>query len=65
MDGLVLVLAMILNPRAKRAVQRGEQESRDGVRDGGAESADGGGTAMAVIPPSRVQEKSDSAKDHS
>ena len=64
LDGLVLVLAMILNPRAKRAAQRGEQESRDGVRDGGAESADGGGTAMAVMPPSKVQEKSDSA-DHS
>jgi len=28
MDGLVLVLAIILNPRSKKAVQRGEQKPR-------------------------------------
>jgi len=50
----VLVLAIILNPRAKRVAERGEQKSRDGARVG-----DGGGigdTVMAVMPESGVQD---------
>ena len=49
---IVFVLAMILNPRAKRVAQRREQNSRDGVRD----VALGGGTKMAAIPASGVQD---------
>jgi hypothetical protein len=52
LDGLVLVLAMILNPRAKRVAQHREQNSRDGVRD----VAIGGSTKMAAIPASGVQD---------
>ena len=47
----MLVLAMILNPRAKRGAQRGEQKSRDGVRDSdGDGGTGGGGTVMAAVP---------------
>ena len=53
LDGLVLVLAMILNPRAKRAAQRREQNSRDGVWD---VAIGGGGPKMAAIPASGVQD---------
>ncbi|KAH9976069.1 hypothetical protein BJV74DRAFT_798724 [Russula compacta] len=54
MDGLVIVLAMILNPRAMRGAVHGEQWSRDGVGDGG----DGDGdTVTAVIPVTQTQEK--------
>lgn len=61
LDGLVLVLAMILNPRAKRVAQRGEQTSRVGVRDGETDGiGDGGGgaggTVMAAMPASGVKE---------
>ena len=48
MDGLVLVLAIILNPRSKKAVQRGEQKSRasacdsDGSGSGGNNDGSGG-----------------------
>jgi hypothetical protein len=51
LDGLVLVLAMILNPRVKRGAQRGEQMSRDGVRDGDGDGG-GGGTVMAAVSAS-------------
>ncbi len=47
MDGLVLVLVMILNPRSK-AVQRGERMSRDGASDGGDSSGDHGGSTAQV-----------------
>lgn len=47
MDGLVLVLAIILNPRSKKAVQRGEQKSRAGACDsdgsGNSQGNDGSG----------------------
>lgn len=59
LDGLVLVLAMILNPWAKRLAQRGEQTSHDGVRDGeidGGGGGGGGGTVMAVMPATGVPE---------
>ena len=60
LDGLVLVLAMILNPRAKRVAQRGEQTSHDGVDGETDGSGDGGGgasgTVMATIPASGVKE---------
>jgi uncharacterized membrane protein YgcG len=51
MDGLVLVLAIILNPRTKRAVQRGEQKSRASAcgGDGDGSGGDhGGGTARVT-----------------
>lgn len=35
MDGLVLVLAIILNPRSKKAAHRGEQKSRASATDDG------------------------------
>ena len=50
----MLVLAIILNPRAKRDAQRGEQKSRNDVRDDGGSS--GGGTAMGVMHTSGVQD---------
>ena len=46
MDGLVLVLAVILNPRAKRDAQREEQRSRDGARN---DPTDGGTATAAVL----------------
>jgi hypothetical protein len=52
MDGLVLVLAAILNPRAKRDAQREEQRSRDG-----AHSTTDGSTATAAMLATVVQEK--------
>jgi hypothetical protein len=39
MVDLVLILAMILNPRAKKAAQRGKQKLRDSIGDG---DGDGG-----------------------
>ena len=45
MDGLVLVLAVILNPRAKRDAQREEQRSRDGACN----NPPDGGTATAAM----------------
>jgi len=48
MDGLVLVLAMLLNPRVTNDAHSGEQRSRGGASDG----ADG--TATAVVPASDV-----------
>ena len=56
LDGLVLVLAMILNPRAKRVAQRREQNSPDGVRDVAIGGGGSGGTKMAAIPASGVQD---------
>jgi hypothetical protein len=43
---------MVLNPRAKRRADRGEQKSRDGLRDG--DGSGGGGTVMAIVPASVV-----------
>jgi hypothetical protein len=64
MDGLVLALAVILNPRAMRGAQRGEQRSHDGVRVDPGDS----GTAAAVVPASAVQDNSEkdqnSLEDH-
>jgi hypothetical protein len=50
MDGLVLVLAIILNPRSKEAVRRGEQKSRAGASDsdGSCGDHDDGGTARVM-----------------
>ena len=48
MDGLVLVLAIILNPRSKKAAQRGEQKSRADASGGdhdGRGGDNGGNTA--------------------
>jgi len=55
MDGLVLVLAIILNPRSKKAAQRGEQKSRTGASDSDDSGGDHGGgtarvTAITVMP---------------
>lgn len=59
MDGLVLVLAIILNPRSKKAVQRGKQKSRAGASisngSGGDGDHDGSGsrrTAVKAMPAS-------------
>jgi hypothetical protein len=50
MDGLVLVLAIILNPRSKKAVQRGEQKSRAGASiSNGRGGDDGSGTRRAAV----------------
>jgi len=55
MDSLVLVLAVILNPRAKRDAQREEQRSHDGARNN---PADGGtGTAAVLATAVRESEK--------
>jgi hypothetical protein len=45
MDGLVLVLAIILNPRSKKAAPRGEHRSRADAGDGGDHD---GGTARVT-----------------
>jgi hypothetical protein len=55
MDGLVLVLAVILNPRATRGAQRGEPRSRDSP---GNEPGDGGttiATSVSVVPAPMAQ----------
>lgn len=51
MDGLVLVLAIILNPRSKRVAQRGEQKSRASACGGDGDGSGGdhvGGTARVT-----------------
>ena len=52
MDGLVLVLAIILNPRSKKGAQRGEQKSRAGACGSGGSGGDhdgsGGGSTARV-----------------
>ena len=48
MDGLVLVLAIILNPRSKKAAQRGEHKSRVGATDDGGGGDHDGGTARVT-----------------
>jgi hypothetical protein len=55
LDGFVLVLAMILNPRSKRVARRGEQMSRDDVRDVDA-GGGGSGTMMSSMPASGAQD---------
>src|SRR6266436_3805486 len=67
MDGLVLVLAIILNPRSK-AAQRREQMSREGASDDGNSSGDHGGSTArvtTVMSASGVKENKDekSAED--
>jgi hypothetical protein len=57
MDGLVLVLAIILNPRPKKAVQRGEQKSRDG-------SDHDGGTARVTTATGGHDDKERSAQEN-
>jgi hypothetical protein len=56
MDGLVLVLAIILNPRSRKAVQRGEQKSRAGasINNGSGGDQDGSTrrTAVRAMPAS-------------
>jgi hypothetical protein len=69
MDGLVLVLAIILNPRSKKAVQRGEQKSRAGAgHSDGTGDHDGGAapvTAVRVMPASGGDDnKERSAEEH-
>jgi len=55
MDSLVLVLAVILNPRAKRDAQREAQRSHDGAHNN---PADGGtGTAAVLATAVRESEK--------
>jgi len=62
MDGVVLVLAIILNPRSN-AVQRREQMSRDGAtNDGGDSSGDQCGNMARVataMSASGVQDNKD------
>jgi hypothetical protein len=49
MDGLVLVLAIILNPRSKKVAQRGEQKPRAGASDSDGSGGDlGAGTARVM-----------------
>jgi hypothetical protein len=61
MDGLVLVLAVILNPRAARGAQREEPRSRDSARagpgDGGATIATIATSASVVPAPTAQNEK--------
>jgi len=45
MDGLVLVLAMLLNPRVRNDARSGEQRSRDGASHG----ADGTETPVVLV----------------
>lgn len=50
MDGLVLVLAIILNPRSKKAVQRGEQKSAGAsISNGSGGDNDGSGTRRTTV----------------
>lgn len=61
MDGLVLVLAVLLNPHAKNDARSGEHMSCGGASDG----ADG--TATAVVPASGVPHdtaQKDPVEDH-
>lgn len=66
MDGLVLALAIILNPRSKKAAQRGEQNRADASEsdgsgvDGGVDHGDGTAQVVAVmvIPPNDNKERS-------
>jgi len=72
MDGLVLVLAIILNPRFKKAVQRGKQLSRAGAcdSDGSAGDYDGsggddcGGTARVTAISGGHDNKERSAEEN-
>lgn len=72
MDGLVLVLAIILNPRSKKAAQRGEQKSRadasDGDGSGGDHDGRGGdngvGTARVTAISGGNDNKERSAEEH-
>lgn len=72
MDGLVLALAIILNPRSKKAAECGEQNSRAGASDSDGSGVDSGvdhgdGTAQVaavmVMPPSDNKERS-AEEDH-
>ncbi|KAI0251721.1 PQ loop repeat-domain-containing protein [Lactifluus subvellereus] len=63
MDGLVLLLATIFNPRATRCTQHGE----DRARDNGGDNGDGSMLTVTVVMPAiRDQEsnKKDPGKDH-
>jgi hypothetical protein len=71
MDGLVLVLAIILNPRSKnlKAVQRGEQKSRAGASISNGSGDDGSGTrrtAVRAMPASggHDDKKKSAEEDH-
>jgi len=61
MDGLVLVLAIILNPRSKAVLQRGEEETRDGASDDGGSGGHGDSTTLVTtaISASGVQDNKD------
>jgi hypothetical protein len=67
MDGLVLVLAIILNPRSKKAAQRGEQKSPAGASDsdgsGGDHGGGGGGTARVTTISGGHDNKARSAEE--
>jgi hypothetical protein len=61
MDGLVLVLAAILNPRAERSARRGESGPRDHAYD---EPCDGGtAIATAVVLAAAVQNEEQPVTD--
>jgi len=66
MDGLVLALAIILNPRSKKAAQRGEQNSS--ASDGsGVDHGDGTAqvTAVMIMPASGGHDNKESdEEDH-
>ncbi len=65
MDGLVLVLAMILNPRSKKAARRGEQKPRAGASDsdGSCGDHDDGGTARVMAVSGGHDDKERSAEE--
>ena len=58
MDGLVLLLAIILNPRSKKVAQRGEQKSPAGASDsdGSGGDHDDGGTARETPHDNKGEE---------
>lgn len=49
MDGLVLMLAIILNPRSKKAVQREERRSCAGASDGSGGDNDSGAARVTAL----------------
>jgi len=62
MDGLVLVLAIILNPRSKKAVQHEERKSCAGAGDGS--GGDNGGGAARVTALTGRHDKERSAEEN-
>lgn len=60
----MLVLAIILNPRSKKAVHRGEQKSRAGDSDGSGGDHDGGTARLAAIIGGQDNKDRNIQEDH-